>query len=529
MLGVDWSRHCGRHSGESAEFSPDISPVILAATCNQFEILQLLLSRGATIERPHQLSCGCDRCKQLVRDDSLRHSLLRINTYRALASPAWICLTSSDPILTAFRLSWELQRLASRENEFKEVFVALSQQCRKYACDLLDQCRSSEEVIAVLNKSKSADDDPQLPPQQPPVESLSLDRLKLALKFEQKQFVAHSHCQQLLTTIWYDRMPGWRKQPLAVKALMCFGFVLMMPVLALVYVLFPRSRLGQLMRSPFMKFLNHSASFAIFLVLLLIASTDWGAFKRPKERYMVRGPPPDLVETLILWWVLGFVWAEMKQIWEEGFQAYVRQWWNWLDFIMLALYLTTLALRLAAFTLARTGKYGAEPQSRLEWPVMDPTLLSEAVFSIANVFSFARIIFLFQVNEHLGPLQISLGCMVIDIAKFIFIFYLVITSFACGLNQLYFYYAQDHNIRNDGFATLTNSYQTLFWSLFGVTNRRDVIIQSASPTTSTSSGFGEGRTTEVVAELMLLTYHFVAIIVLVNMLIAMMSSSFQNI
>ena len=84
--------------------------------------------------------------------DSLRHSLLRINTYRALASPAWISLTSPDPTLSAFQLSWELEHLALRENEFKDSYMQLSSQCKTYACQLLEQCRSSEEVIAVLNK-----------------------------------------------------------------------------------------------------------------------------------------------------------------------------------------------------------------------------------------------------------------------------------------------------------------------------------------------------------------------------------------
>ena len=84
--------------------------------------------------------------------DSLRHSLLRINTYRALASPAWISLTSPDPTLSAFQLSWELEHLALRENEFKDSYMQLSRQCKTYACQLLEQCRSSEEVIAVLNK-----------------------------------------------------------------------------------------------------------------------------------------------------------------------------------------------------------------------------------------------------------------------------------------------------------------------------------------------------------------------------------------
>ena len=85
--------------------------------------------------------------------------------------------------------------------------------------------------------------------------------------------------------------------------------------------------------------------------------------------------------------------------------------------------------------------YGPKEIPRALWPGDDPTLISEGVFAMANVFSFARIIYLFQANPQLGPLQISLGCMLIDIGKFLFIFFLVLTSFACGLNQLYYYYS----------------------------------------------------------------------------------------
>lgn len=190
MLGTEWyrSKNVGEigDSEESNDYSPDISPVILAAHCNQFEILQLLLMRGAVIDRPHQLSCSCRKCQEKVNEDGLRHSLRRINTYRALASPAWISLTSSDPILTAFKLSWELEKLALRENEFKDTYMALSNQCKKCACDLLDQCRSSEEVIAVLNKNSEGD--PNLEGiGDGDVTKLTLSRLKLAIKYEQKE------------------------------------------------------------------------------------------------------------------------------------------------------------------------------------------------------------------------------------------------------------------------------------------------------------------------------------------------------
>ncbi|KAK3740744.1 hypothetical protein RRG08_048986 [Elysia crispata] len=306
MLGSEWAR--ARHvDDESFDYSPDISPVILAAYCNQFEILQLLLIHGATIDRPHPLSCPCRRCQIKVHADGLRHSLLRINTYRALASPAWISLTSLDPILTAFRLSWELDHLALRENEFKDSYSQLSQQCKKYACDLLQQCRSSEEVIAVLNKN-SEDEEAEVEERvsadtQDTAEKLTLARLKLALKYEQKQFVAHPHCQQLLTSIWYEGLPGWRKRNGFMKFLTCIGLILLLPFISLYYLLFPRSRLGQMLRSPFMKFLYHSASFGVFLFLLVCASTDIISNSPKRERF--RGPQPSELEWLIVLWVTG--------------------------------------------------------------------------------------------------------------------------------------------------------------------------------------------------------------------------------
>lgn len=55
-----------------------------------------------------------------------------------------------------------------------------------------------------------------------------------------------------------------------------------------------------------------------------------------------------------------------------------------------------------------------------------PTLVAEAVFAIANIFSSLRLISLFTANSHLGPLQISLGRMLLDILKFLFIYCLVI-------------------------------------------------------------------------------------------------------
>ena len=81
--------------------------------------------------------------------------------------------------------------------------------------------------------------------------------------------------------------------------------------------------------------------------------------------------------------------------------------------------------------------------SRQDWDAYDPNLISEGLFAAANIFSSLKLIHIFTVNPHLGPLQISLGRMVMDIVKFCFIAVLVIFSYACGVNQLYWYYAEE--------------------------------------------------------------------------------------
>lgn len=73
---------------------------------------------------PFVIYSRCDECVTSRMEDSLRHSRSRINAYRALASPSLIALSSKDPILTAFELSWELRRLSFLEHEFKIEYQA---------------------------------------------------------------------------------------------------------------------------------------------------------------------------------------------------------------------------------------------------------------------------------------------------------------------------------------------------------------------------------------------------------------------
>ncbi|XP_053564391.1 short transient receptor potential channel 4 [Bombina bombina] len=490
-----------------SEFTPDITPIILAAHTNNYEIIKHLVQKGVSIPRPHEVRCNCVECVSGSDVDSLRHSRSRLNIYRALASPSLIALSSEDPFLTAFQLSWELQELSKVENEFKSEYEELSRQCKQFAKDLLDQTRSSRELEIILNYR----DDGGLLDEQ---NGNDLARLKLAIKYHQKEFVAQPNCQQLLASRWYDEFPGWRRRHWAVKMLTCVIVGLLFPVFSILYLVAPKSTLGLFIRKPFIKFICHTASYLTFLFLLLLAS------QLPIKKEL-QGPPPTCVEWMILPWVLGFIWGEIKQMWDGGFQDYIHDWWNLMDFVMNSLYLATISLKIVAFL-----KYQGQ-LSRAEWEMFHPTLVAEAVFAIANIFSSLRLISLFTANSHLGPLQISLGRMLLDILKFLFIYCLVLLAFANGLNQLYFYYETQEDqeadkckgIRcdkqNNAFSTLFETLQSLFWSIFGLIN---LYVTNVKP---------KHEFTEFVGATMFGTYNVISLVVLLNMLIAMMNNSYQ--
>ncbi|XP_042167490.1 short transient receptor potential channel 4-like [Oncorhynchus tshawytscha] len=494
-----------------SDFTPDITPIILAAHTNNYEIIKLLVQKGVAVPQPHEVRCNCVECVSSSDVDSLRHSRSRLNIYRALSSPSLIALSSEDPFLTAFRLSWELQELSKVENEFKSEYEELSQQCKQFAKDLLDQTRSSRELEMILNYR----DDINLLEEEG---NNDLARLKLAIKYHQKEFVAQPNCQQLLASRWYDEFPGWRRRHWGGKFLTCVFLSLLFPVFSLCYLIAPKSRYGLFIRKPFIKFICHTASYLTFLFLLLLASQHIVTTEPDRQ-----GPAPTTVEWMILPWVLGFIWTEIKQMWDGGLQDYIHDWWNLMDFVMNSLYLATISLKIVAYT-----RYsGCKPRN--QWEMWHPTLVAEAVFAIANIFSSLRLISLFTANSHLGPLQISLGRMLLDILKFLFIYCLVLLAFANGLNQLYFYYetkASDENgkckgIRcveqNNAFSTLFETLQSLFWSIFGLISLYVTNVDA------------DHQFTEFVGATMFGTYNIISLVVLLNMLIAMMNNSYQHI
>ncbi|XP_070242570.1 short transient receptor potential channel 3 isoform X2 [Bos mutus] len=496
---------------DGTRFSPDITPIILAAHCQKYEVVHMLLMKGARIERPHDYFCKCGDCTEKQRHDSFSHSRSRINAYKGLASPAYLSLSSEDPVLTALELSNELAKLANIEKEFKNDYRKLSMQCKDFVVGVLDLCRDSEEVEAILNGDLESAD-----PLEMHRHKASLSRVKLAIKYEVKKFVAHPNCQQQLLTIWYENLSGLREQTL-----------------------------GKVLRSPFMKFVAHAASFIIFLGLLVFNASDRfegittlpniTVIDYPKQIFRVKTTQFTWTEMLIMVWVLGMMWSECKELWLEGPREYILQLWNVLDFGMLSIFIAAFTARFLAFLQATKAQQYVDsyvqesdlsevtlpPEiqyftyARDKWLPSDPQIISEGLYAIAVVLSFSRIAYILPANESFGPLQISLGRTVKDIFKFMVLFIMVFLAFMIGMFILYSYYLGAKV--NAAFTTVEESFKTLFWSIFGLSEVTSVVLKY------------DHKFIENIGYVLYGIYNVTMVVVLLNMLIAMINSSYQEI
>ena len=83
------------------------------------------------------------------------------------------------------------------------------------------------------------------------------------------QFVAHPNVQQLLGTIWYQGLPGFRRRSMLGQLVQTLKIAIQFPLHSMFYMLAPTSVRGAFIKLPFVKFICHTASYLFFLCTFL--------------------------------------------------------------------------------------------------------------------------------------------------------------------------------------------------------------------------------------------------------------------
>ncbi|XP_048018063.1 short transient receptor potential channel 2 [Megalobrama amblycephala] len=504
------------HSIDDSQFAPGVTPLTLACQKDLYEIVMMLTQRGHDIPMPHSISCVCLECRNGRQYDLLKFSLSRINTYRGIASRAYLSITSEDAMLSAFHHSRELRKLSKKEPEFKPQYLALELLCQEFAVELLGMCRNQSEVSTILNSAEEDSEDEELDEQTFEEGIPNLARLRLAVNYNQKQFVTHPICQQVLSSIWCGSLSGWRGSRTAWKLLVSLGIFITMPVLCLVYWIAPKSKLGKLLKVPVIKFLLHSASYMWFLITLLVESIFMEIYRSD----FASRKQNILHNSLHMIWVAGFFWFECKEVWLEGLKSYFLDLWNILDMMVLSMYLASFTLRIL---IMLKGYFLCQDSStqelcdyftntvREDWKQEDPQLIAETLFAVTSMLSFTRLAYILPAHESLGTLQISMGRMIDDMMRFMFILMIIGTAFLCGINNIYVPYVVSPHL-----GRFNETFNFLFWTMFGMANQEYVDMPDYA-------------LAEFVGRIFYGIFTLLIVIVLLNMLIAMISNSFQRI
>lgn len=118
-----------------------------------------------------------------------------------------------------------------------------------------------------------------------------------------------------------------------------------------------------------------------------------------------------------------------------------------------------------------------------------------------------------------------------NVMQFMAIFLLILVAFALGLSEIFWFYGTDKGIKEMcpdkdsreqcedeyAFGGIWKNMVSLFWSLFGVVEQGNFKPPG-----------GMHQLTEIVGLMLFAVYNVLAIIVLINMLIAMMSKSYEE-
>ncbi|XP_030055830.1 short transient receptor potential channel 2 isoform X1 [Microcaecilia unicolor] len=504
------------NSIDNSRFAPGVTPLTLSCEKDLYEIVEMLMKKGHVITTPHKISCSCLECSNGRKYDLLKFSLSRINTYKGIASRAYLSIASEDAMLRAFKLSRELKRLSRKEPEFKPEYLSLEKLCQEFAVELLGMCRNQSEVTAVLNDAGDDSDEEGVDNQAFEEGIPNLARLRLAVNHNQKRFVAHPICQQVLSSIWCGSLSGWRGSNNIWKLFISCTIFVTMPFLCLVYWIAPKSKLGKVLKIPVIKFLLHSASYLWFLIFLLVESL----IMEQKHNLNADRDQNLLQNSFHMIWVAGFLWFECKEVWIEGLRSYFLDWWNFLDIVIISMYLASFALRVLVTLKGHficldmpSSKecYYFTKSNRYEWYTEDPQFIAEVLFAVTSMLSFTRLAYILPAHENLGTLQISIGKMIDDMIRFMFILMIILTAFLCGLNNIYVHYSASEKLGN-----FNETFQFLFWTMFAMVER-------------TTVDMNHYVVAEFVGRALFGLFTIIMVIVLLNMLVAMITNSFQKI
>ncbi|XP_052389010.1 serine/threonine-protein phosphatase 6 regulatory ankyrin repeat subunit B-like isoform X1 [Carassius gibelio] len=488
--------------GQGAEINhkdtSGLTPLHYAAKAGFLEVVSILVESGASVcvechvgWTPLQYAAQENHEKtvifllrqeknilQLLDDKKFVFNLMvcgRMNDNLALEE---LVLHSPAPLDTCVRLSRALTLTALREKVRSIDLHAAALHCELMASDLLTLAASTGGHGAGLILRA--------------VDHRGASMLDCLIEGEQKAVVSHPAVQMYLTEVWRGGLQ-WNSW----KILLLFFCLLLFPPLWLAISLPLRHRFNTI---PVMKLMSHLVSH-VFLLVLFILTIVYPPVSPLSEGRLV----PGWSECLLLIWLCGMLVSELTFPGERAGLA-------WIGLLLLGFSAAALLCHLlAVFT---------------QWwpPVHLHCLFARNVLlAVAMTLGFIQLLEFLTFHHLFGPWAIIIRDLMKDLCRFVVILMLFHTAFTLSLTALCQPYPHDWKNSTGNGTQVTipgplNVSVLLFFALFGLTEPKEIPIVEHSPASM-----------EFLAKMVFSVYLVVTSIVLINLLIAMMSDTYQRI
>ncbi|XP_077983196.1 short transient receptor potential channel 3-like [Glandiceps talaboti] len=426
-----------------------MTPLLSAAENNDFQMIQLLLDNGAErLEEPQVM-------KETGHFKNIVVTVQNVQLYRSLSSPAYICLTNEDPLLTAMKMSEKLRDIAElygNRGIYREDFLSMSEQLEDFTVNIIEQCKDNDDVLTILHG-----------PGKP--KTISWKRGEWALAREAidkdlKKFICHPSCQQILNCAWLDGQPSWSEKLGLIWTVLYFAFCLLVygflqPFLALIYICAPCSPLSKMIESPKTRFLMYLWSYSIFIILVVLEElyNDHSDLRLNMPGIYIGNIKFDLIEITINILAIGLLLGECQQALSSGLKAYFLDYWNALDNIIILFFPINIII-------------SSLQNENLSYSSI---IIITMIPSFFVTFACGRFMQYLYLHRALGSMLLSFTRMRMDVFYFLILFGIVVWSFTFGFVYMYSgnNYSLAEEVKENTFSSISTSFSTLLFAIFG--------------------------------------------------------------
>ena len=389
-------------------------------------------------------------------------------------------LLSPAPVDTAAKMSKNFRLLAGKEKERSRDLLSAGDYCENMATELLAVAASTNSAGQLMKA----------------VDCHGTPFLDVLIENEQKIVVSHPAVQTYLSDVWMGNLkwPTW-------KIVMVWLACLLIPVVWLIFSLPLKHRFNKV---PIIKFMAYLVSH-VYLMFLYSLTAVYPLVPIWESATLI----PHWYEWLLLAWLSGLLVSELTNPGDRGSLGWIR---------VIAIAISAIGI------LCHVIALGLDTNDRL---VM--IYIRNQFFALALLMSFVQLLDFLSFHYLFGPWAIIIRDLLKDLVRFLVILLIFVMGFTLHLSAIYQpVYGPKQTDLNLGmgegngepvtYITPFATFELLFFSLFGLVDPEGL------PTIYRNPGW-----VITLAKIVFGTYMMVTLIVLINLLIAMMSDTYQRI